>query len=323
MTNRHDSGEFDNGQISQALLSRRRLLGLSGVGIAAIGLGVAGCGTGSGGGAAAQNVTASPSVSSAALLTAEEMEGPYYLDYELFRSDITEGKPGVPLTLRLNVVDVISGGLLKDAVVEIWQCDALGVYSGYTKAGAGGGVRPTGIPTGIPTGAFPSGGLSALGAHQQPTDKLTYLRGSQISDSRGSVDFQSIFPGWYASRAIHIHTKVHVDGRRTSTGYEGGHVCHTGQLYFAEDMVAKIKVLSPYVTNTVVRTTLDQDNIYRAAGGGTRAGLLQLAQRDDQHIDKGVIASLTLGVDPSRTNTGEDGSTMAQMRPPGVTPSAT
>ena len=66
-------------------------------------------------------------------------EGPYYLDGALVRKDITEGKSGVPLTLRLTVVDATDGCTpVKGAAVEIWHCDAWGYYSGYTTANPGG-----------------------------------------------------------------------------------------------------------------------------------------------------------------------------------------
>lgn len=311
MINDNEVEELDNNQISRAIVSRRRLLAVGGAGAVAIGLGVTACGKDSG----VSGAPASASPASATGLAVEQMEGPYYLDYELFRRNVTEGKKGVPLNLRLTVLDATTGKPLPNAAVEIWHCDALGIYSGYGKAGNTGG-RPSGQSSGIPT-AFPSGAPSGMpsgaagrmaGGHQQPTDKLTFLRGVQMSDSGGGVQFRTIFPGWYSGRAIHIHTKVHVGGTHVGTGYEGGHVCHTGQLYFEEDTVAKVEALSPYRTNTVVRTKLEQDNIYRAAGGGGgAAGLLTLRQSDGQDITKGIVATLVMEVDPSKTNTGEDG----------------
>ncbi|MEY9841168.1 intradiol ring-cleavage dioxygenase [Streptacidiphilus sp. EB103A] len=309
MTNHTKNGiseipeELDNHAISRLLVSRRRLLGVSGVGLAAVGLGIAGCGKSTGTTAAA-SASASVSPATAALLTVEEMEGPYYLDYELFRQNITEGKQGIPLSLQLDVIDALTGKALSGAAVEVWQCDSMGVYSGYTKNGSSYGNLPSGMPSTMPS-VMPSGGFGSLGGHQKATDKLTYLRGSQMSDSTGRVRFQTIFPGWYSGRALHIHTKVHVSGRHTATGYTGGHVCHTGQLFFAETTADKVQGLPQYVKNKATRTLLDQDHIYQAAGSGTRAGLLDLRQVDDNDVSKGIVASLSLGVDQSRTHTGE------------------
>lgn len=93
-------------------------------------------------------------------LTAEQEVGPYYIDYEKMRRDITEGKPGLPLTLRVALVDAKRCTPLQDAALDIWHCDAMGVYSGFTAnnpAGLGGrggrgpgpggpGLRPGGPP---------------------------------------------------------------------------------------------------------------------------------------------------------------------------------
>jgi hypothetical protein len=95
---------------------------------------------------------------------------------------------------------------------------------------------------------------------------------------------------------VHIHTKVHVNGTWTDAGYEGGTTCHTGQLFFDEESVLASAEVEPYSTNTTTRTTLDEDTIY--PGNGTQGGLLKLRYRKNA-IAKGVVASLTMGVDPT------------------------
>jgi len=195
---------------------------------------------------------------------------------------------------------------LKRAAVDIWHCDALGIYSGYESmsgGGGGGGTPPTGTPTGEPTGTPPTGGPGGGGGggHQDPTDDERYLRGTQLTDAHGSVEFKTVFPGWYQGRAVHIHTKVHVDGKLTDSGYEGGYACHTGQFFFAETAVLASADVAPYSTSTTTRTTLDEDTIY--GGGGTQDGLLKLKYRKG-HIEKGVIGSITMGVDPDETHDG-------------------
>jgi hypothetical protein len=64
------------------------------------------------------------------VLTPELTEGPYYLANEKLRRNITEGKPGTALTLKLKVVNASTCKPIKGAAVDIWHCDALGVYSG-------------------------------------------------------------------------------------------------------------------------------------------------------------------------------------------------
>lgn len=101
------------------------------------------------------------------------------------------------------------------------------------------------MPSGAPTGSPPPGGGGGGGGHQEPTDDKRYLRGTQVTDKSGYVEFKTIFPGWYQGRCVHIHTKVHVDGKLTDTGYKGGHACHTGQLFFAETAVLDSAKVAP------------------------------------------------------------------------------
>ncbi|MDQ0749879.1 protocatechuate 3,4-dioxygenase beta subunit [Streptomyces africanus] len=239
-------------------------------------------------------------------LTSETTEGPYYIDADKLRRDITEDQEGIPLTLRLKVIDSETCKPLANAAVDIWHCNALGVYSGYEAMGSGDGGgggggggtpptgAPTGTPTGTPTGAPPDGGGG--GGHQEPTDDERYLRGTWRTDKRGFVEFRTVFPGWYQGRCVHIHTKVHVNGTWTDAGYEGGTTCHTGQLFFDEESVLASAEVEPYSTNTTTRTTLDEDTIY--PGNGTQGGLLKLQYRKNA-IAKGVVAGLTMGVDPT------------------------
>jgi protocatechuate 3,4-dioxygenase beta subunit len=119
------------------------------------------------------------------VLTPEMTEGPYYLDGDKVRRDITEGKPGTALTLRLKVVDASSCRPIKGASVDIWHCDASGTYSGFAQEGTSG---------------------------------KTYLRGVQRTDANGVAAFKTIYPGWYRGRTVHIHVQVHVGGNVVHTG---------------------------------------------------------------------------------------------------------
>ncbi|MFF2728245.1 intradiol ring-cleavage dioxygenase [Streptomyces sp. NPDC058008] len=244
-------------------------------------------------------------------LTSETTEGPYYIDADKIRKDITEDKEGIPLTLRLKVIDSDTCEPLKKAAVDIWHCDALGIYSGYesmSQGGPGGGTPPSGAPTdaptGTPTGTPPSGGPGGGGGgHSEPTDDERYLRGTQLTDRHGYVEFTTVFPGWYQGRAVHIHTKVHVGGKMTDAGYEGGHTCHTGQFFFSEAAVLDSAKEEPYATSTTTRTTLTEDTIYDRSG--VTGGLLRLSYRKGG-MARGVTGSITMGVDPDETHDGTD-----------------
>ncbi|MFF1543121.1 intradiol ring-cleavage dioxygenase [Streptomyces sp. NPDC058291] len=289
---------------SERAVTRRKVVAVAAGGIAAAGLGgtafatsvAAGQGGPTGAGADAE---------ACYRLTSETVEGPYYIDADKLRRDITEDREGIPLLLSLKVIDSDTCRPIRNAAVDIWHCDAAGVYSGYENqgnGGGGGGPAPTGRPptdeppTGAPTGA-PSGG-----GHQEPTDDARYLRGTWRTDRHGQVAFRTVFPGWYRGRCVHVHVKVHVDGEWTDAGYEGGHTCHTGQFFFDEESVLASAAVEPYASNTAERTTLAEDTIYDQSG--VQGGLLRL-RYDRRRIAKGVQAAITVGVDPEATQDGQ------------------
>ncbi|MFE2300105.1 intradiol ring-cleavage dioxygenase [Streptomyces sp. NPDC059445] len=284
-------------------MTRRRVVVAGGMAVAAVGVG---------GAAAVNALAATPDTATAGsraetcyTLTSESVEGPYYIDADKIRQDITEDQAGVPLTLVLKVIDAETCEPVRNAAVDIWHCSALGVYSGYEAMGSGGGGGgggggPTGTPTGTPTGEPPSGPPpGGGGGHAEPTDDERYLRGTWKTDRHGRVTFRTVFPGWYQGRCVHIHVKVHVDGTWTDAGYEGGHTCHTGQLFFSEKSVLASAEVAPYSTSTITRTTLDEDTIY--PGNGHEGGLLYLAY-DKRHFARGVHGRLTMGVAPAETH---------------------
>ncbi|MGR3871290.1 intradiol ring-cleavage dioxygenase [Streptomyces graminifolii] len=283
-------------------LTRRTVLVAGGAAVTAVGVG--GVLSANASAQEAGRAAASPTADTCYQLTSELVEGPYYIDADKLRRDVTEDQEGIPLALDLTVIDADTCRPLRNAAVDIWHCNATGVYSGYEAGGGGGpaptGPPPSGTPTGTPTGGPPGGG----GGHQEPTDDDRFLRGTWHTDRHGHVAFRTVFPGWYQGRCVHIHVKVHVDGTWTDAGYEGGHTCHTGQLFFDEKSVLATSVLAPYVSNTTTRTTLTEDGIYPQ--NGHEGGLLYL-QYDRRRIGRGVRARLTLGVAPDETHDGSDG----------------
>ena len=122
------------------------------------------------------------------------IEGPYYIDKEIVRSDISEDQPGVPLELELRLVNANGGcAPIAGAVVSIWHCNADGEYSGYLSN------DPSKMPE------VPAAGESGH-VQQQGTER--FLRGAQTTDADGKVTFRTIFPGWYTPRAVHIHARA-------------------------------------------------------------------------------------------------------------------
>ena len=118
-------------------------------------------------------------------VTPRQTEGPFYFDPRLARRDIGEGRPGIPLRLRLQVVGAADCAPARQARVDVWHCDAAGAYSGYDGEGSAGD---------------------------------TFLRGTQFADAQGVAEFRTLYPGWYEGRAPHIHLKAFLnDGRELTS----------------------------------------------------------------------------------------------------------
>lgn len=181
------------------------------------------------------------------VLTPEQTEGPYFSDQRLNRFDIRRDsadgtvKPGVPLSLTLRVQAVSPGRCvpLAGAIVDIWHCDATGIYSDVADP-------------------------------RFDTRGKKFLRGYQQTDAEGTVSFLTIYPGWYPGRAVHIHFKV-----RANTATQGV-VEMTSQLYFPDALSDKILASAPYAGATKKRTRNEEDGIFRR--GGEQLMLAPIAQ---------------------------------------------
>jgi protocatechuate 3,4-dioxygenase beta subunit len=242
-------------------ISRRELLGMMGaVGAAA----VVGCDDDDGGSpeptatqAAAPSATTSalatrtPAPSSLDCVVSPEMvEGPFFLDEQVNRSDIREDSEGVPVRLRITIYDVEGEACtpLAGVIVDVWHCDAAGVYSGVEQNG---------------------------------TDE-TFLRGYQITDDAGAVEFTTVYPGWYTGRAVHIHMKVRTEPE-SDQGFE-----FTSQLFFDDALTDQVYTQAPYNTRGTPDTRNDVDSIYRSGGAQM---LLTLSENNG-----GYAGSIRVGV---------------------------
>src|SRR5919106_2992865 len=200
--------------------------------------------------------------------TPQQIEGPYFVDGMHNRSDIrsdtSDGsvQDGVPLRLFLHVYDVEDNGScipLSDAKVDIWHANSQGVYSGVQDAGTG---------------------------------QNDYLRGYQLTDDNGTVQFITIYPGWYEGRAIHIHAKVRTfDGSNETLEW-------TSQFYLNNSINEKIYTQPPYSKHGPVDLKNEEDFIYT---GPSNDGLiknntgkhLMIILNDD---GQGYIGTFNIGV---------------------------
>lgn len=193
----------------------------------------------------------------ACLLTPEAVQGPYYFDPKLLRCDIRESRTGVPIMLRLQIVDQACRPI-PGARVDVWHCDAAGLYSNYP-------------------------GQGDDRAHPISTKDETFLRGYQIADNNGVVNFKSIYPGWYPGRTTHIHFKAFLDQSNILTG----------QLFFPDALSEFIyRNIPPYLERKAPRNTMNKDDfIAIGAGLGSFASVTEEDQR--------YLVSLVIGVDPA------------------------
>jgi protocatechuate 3,4-dioxygenase beta subunit len=218
------------------VLSRRELLALLGGASATVLL--ASCAPGQ---SAATQLTATGAQSASTsipgcVVRPALTEGPYFVDERLNRSDIrsdpSDGsvKQGAPLRLTFRISRVNNGCVaLKGATVDIWQCDALGVYSDVSD---------------------PS--FNTVGKK--------FLRGYQVTDANGSAAFTTIYPGWYQGRTVHIHFKI-----RTSAGASATHE-FTSQLFFDDALSDQVFAQTPYNGKGQRATRNSDDGIFRSGG---------------------------------------------------------
>ena len=174
-------------------------------------------------------------------LTAAATEGPYYFDARKFRSDITEGRQGVPLEVIFTVLG-LERKPWRGARVDIWHCDAQGVYSGY--AGQGEDQR-----------------LSTQGQ--------TFLRGSLLTDTNGTAVFSTIYPGWYRGRTTHVHFKV----------FDGAHEVLTSQFFLPDALSEFLYTRLPDYRRASLRDTLNSSDGIALQAGPTVHGAVREESR--------------------------------------------
>ncbi|MCB1188195.1 hypothetical protein KDL29_13610 [bacterium] len=201
--------------------------------------------------------------------TPDLTEGPFFEDEDINDPDMLSGTSrstvvnGIPLALNLLVYEINGSAItpLEGAKVDIWHCDAIGVYSD----------EPAGI-------------------NGEDTQGQTWLRRYQLTDGNGAAGFNTIYPGWYTSRATHIHFKVRKYNGQT-TVYE-----FTSQLFFDDSLSSSIFSSAPYVSGN--RVLNSQDNIYQEtdedAGDGSKSGPKLLL--DVQPSGKGYAATFVIGL---------------------------
>ena len=244
--------------------------------------------------------TTPTAAAASAVVTPSMTEGPYWIDEVLRRSDIrantasaTSGagavQKGVPLTLKIKVLDASSGAAVNGAHVDIWHANADGLYSDEASQQTG------------------------PGSTNGNTKGQNFLRGYQItgqdagagtSPVDGQVSFQTIWPGWYPGRAIHIHVRV-----RTYDSSGAAATNYTTQIFFSDaDNTTVMAGAAPYSTRSPIQdsTTDENDNVLTSAADATNIAAAAGS------VSAGYASTFTIRLDKSEYGgTSTTGSTAA------------
>ncbi|MDQ3852797.1 MAG: intradiol ring-cleavage dioxygenase [Thermoproteota archaeon] len=204
--------------------------------------------------------------------TPQATEGPYFVDEMLNRSDIrvdpSDGsiQQGVPLTVVLHVYDVSEGTCIpiQGALVDVWHANASGAYSDVEQAGTAG---------------------------------TKFLRGYQVTDENGTVQFTTIYPGWYQGRTVHLHFKIRMfEGSEKSLEF-------TSQLYFNDTLTDQVYSHPPYSDRGPRDVRNNQDGIFN---GASTDGLVQ--SNAGEHLmlnltqqDQGYLGTFNIGLKLNQT----------------------
>jgi protocatechuate 3,4-dioxygenase beta subunit len=254
---RHENKPMDHDDAPRGrLLTRREAVALLGVSSAALLTGVL---------SARQPRVGPGSPSASCVVRPEQAEGPYFIDERLRRSDIRSDpadgsvKEGVSLALTFAVSRIAAGVCtpLPGAQVDVWHCDALGAYSDVDEPGS-------------------------------RTAGQKFLRGYQLTDSAGLARFRTIYPGWYPSRAVHIHFKI-----RTAAPQGGGAREFTSQLYFDDALTDRVHARPPYAAKGRRGLRNGDDLLYRYGGDQLQLAVSPAAE--------GYAATFAIGLQLSDT----------------------
>ena len=253
-----DRHDHDGGLLADLphLLGRRRALGILGASALAVLAGCSSDGPGRAAGPTSSTRASSPSAATTSAGAAVDVDpipgetaGPFPADGSnrpnvlaqsgVVRSDIrssfgssTTTAEGVPLTLRLVVLDAATDTPVEGAAVYVWHCNREAQYSLYDRGAA----------------------------------DENYLRGVQPTAADGSATFATVFPGCYSGRWPHVHFEIF---RSIGEATGAGRILATSQLAFPEDACTAVYATAGYEQSVrnLARVTLATDGVFRDDGG--------------------------------------------------------
>ncbi|RMJ17432.1 hypothetical protein BHE90_002576 [Fusarium euwallaceae] len=217
------------------------------------------------------------------VLAPDTIWGPYGVDGEMVRHDLRESQKGIDFYLDIGVIDIETCEPLQGTALTIWNCNATGSYSSFT------GIDPD-------TSELLDGWTKR---QDGTTDNETFLRGIQVTDENGMIEFLTKFPGYYITRTTHIHVTAQTNVS-TGTSYSSSSVQHVGQLFFEETLLNRVYQHSPYNEHlaTLNRTTNSEDSLYSSASSDGYSAVISVSQIT-KDIEDGLVGYITIGVNAS------------------------
>ncbi len=198
--------------------------------------------------------------------TPRSARGPFFTTSPL-RSDIREGREGVPLKLSVRVLNDWSCEPIAGVPVEIWQCDAAGVYSNVENID------------------FDYKSLKPGGAGPDTRGQM-FLRGHQLTDERGAVEFTTIFPGWYTGRVPHLHLHAVAGGAEWTA--------HDTQLFFDPAIERAVYATAAYAARGQSPMSVERDLVLHGDRKALKALTLALDRDGDGYRGRFALAMQSL-----------------------------
>ncbi|KAK0454213.1 aromatic compound dioxygenase [Desarmillaria tabescens] len=224
------------------------------------------------------NVTGlDPFTSNSSCVVTPELDlGPYYVQGGYVRSDMREDQIGVLAYVDIELIDVSTCEPITTAYLDVWHCNATGVYGGVVGNGNG-------------------------DENDASNWNNTFLRGIQQMNDEGYAQFETIFPGHYSGRTTHFHMIVHENGTLFDNGtFSSDTTQHIGQVFFDQDLINSVEATSPYTSSTYSITLNENDPDFVSAvtpetGTGVDPVLDYVYLGDD--LSDGLLLWGTVGVD--------------------------
>ncbi|TFL04436.1 Intradiol ring-cleavage dioxygenase [Pterulicium gracile] len=245
-------------------------------------------------------------------------EGPYFVNNELVRWNLTEDQIGVPLIMDFGVIDISTCEPMQDIFVEVWAANATGIYSAY----------PAAIPNNITVSSSASNPASTsftITPFPDPTSSLmssavantttsafvrppmqrneTFLRGGMPTNEDGIVELHTIYPGYYTNRAPHMHAVFHHDWKMSPNGTvisRSGTNLHTGQFFFAEEINDAVYSLPLYQNWDYLRVLNVNDRLLNMLAEADRSSAFFDLEMIGDTVEDGFYAYITVLLDPTR-----------------------